>query len=351
MNPTRTLGPARRAFAVVLGASMFSVLLAWSLLATMHSPTPRHLPVAVVAPQPVLAELRTHIDAQAPGALDLTGYDTQALASAAVKSADVAGAVVFGQNANGPSVHLLTAGAGGPAATNLLTQLFSGVAASEHASLTTTDLVPLPPGDRLGASGFLLALAGLLPAIAVGAAIGQLGRGVSGVRVLLLTAAFAVVLAAADTALAVAGLGVFTGHVPAVAGFIALLAFAVSLVTAAGMRLIGPAMLPLVALTGLGAGVPASGGPAGLVHFIPTVYRVLGPALPNSATVIGLRDAAYFGGHGVATPLIGLCCWIGAGLILLSTPRRRRDVHGGDTTADVAGDVTRAAQTGAAPSA
>ncbi|MGH8963305.1 MAG: hypothetical protein ACRDWT_19290 [Jatrophihabitantaceae bacterium] len=350
MNPTRTLGPARRAFAVVLGASLFSFLLAWSLLATMHSPAPRDLPVAVVAPQPVLAGLRAHIDAQAPGALDLTGYDTQALATAAIKTDDVAGAVVFGQNANGPSIHLLTAGAGGPAAANLLTEVFSGVAAAQHASLTTTDVVPLPPSDRLGVSGFLLALAAMLPAIAVGAAIGQLGRRVSGARVLLLTAAFAVVLAAANTALAVDGLGVFAGHGPAVAGFVALLAFALSLVTAAGMRLIGPAMLPLAALCVLGVGVPASGGPAGLVHFMPTVYRVLGPALPNSATVIGLRDAAYFGGHGVTTPLIGLGCWISAGLVLLSVPRLRRGGPAGGTTVDIADDASRAVQSGAVPS-
>jgi hypothetical protein len=327
MSPARTLPPTARAVLTAVGATCLSLLLAWSWIGATHSPAPHAVPVGVVGPAAAEAGLGAALDARAPGGFDLVAYPTAQQAAAALGHDDLAAAVVITPPATpaaAPGLELLTASAEGVAPAQVLTQTFEAAAAAQHAAFRTVDVAPLPANDRLGASGFLLVLATLIPCLAVGAALGLTGRALGRIRLGLLVTAFAVLIAGADTLLAVAGLGALAGHGPAAAGLLGLFALAVSLPLAAATRRFGVKVLPPAALVLLGIGVPATGLPAGINYFTPAFYHRISAAVPNSAAVNGLRDAVYFGGTHLTGDLVGLCCWVAAGLVLLTLPLRRR---------------------------
>jgi hypothetical protein len=323
MTSTRTLGSTARAALTAAGATGFTLLLAWSWVSATSNPAPHHVEVGVVAPAQVGAQLGAALDAHAPGGFDVVRYATGQQAANAVKHGDVAGAVVITIPAGSPRLELLTASAGGPIPAQVLTQTFESVAAAEHASFSTIDVVPLPANDRLGATGFLLVLATLIASIAMGASLGLTGQTLSRARLAAISAGFAVLIAGADTLLAVAGLGALAGHALPVIGLLALLALAVTLPIAAAARRIGVRALPIAILLLLGLGLPATGLPAGLGQFTPAFFHWIAPALPNSATVYALRDAVYFGGTHLTGSLLGLGCWVAVGVGLLVLPARR----------------------------
>jgi len=316
MNTTRTLTATGRAALAGAAATGLTFLLAWSWAGATHSPAPHHVPVAITAPATTEHQLSA---ALAPAGFTLVPYSTEQQAATAVRHGDVAGAVII--NGSG-QLDLLTASAGGPVPAQVLTETFQSVAAADHAAFTATDLVPLPAGDRLGATGFLLVLATLIGALAVGAALGLAGPALTRTRLALTATGYAIATAAAATLLADAGLGALTGHVLPVLVLLALLALAVTLPVAAATRRAGVRALPAAALLLLGLGIPATGLPAGLGSFTPSFYHWLAPVLPNSATVYALRDSLYFGGTHLATPFLSLACWIVAGLIILVIPAR-----------------------------
>jgi len=60
----------------------------------------------------------------------------------------------------------------------------------------------------------------------------------------------------------------------------------------------------------------SSGGPAG-PQFLPDAYRWLSPWMPAGELFRSLSGVLYFGGHGVATPVLVLVGWLVAGLVLM----------------------------------
>jgi hypothetical protein len=331
MSSTRTLSSTARAALAAVGATGFGLLLAWSWVSATGNPVPHHVEVGVVAPAQVGAQLGATLDAHAPGGFDLVRYPTGQQAASAVKHGDVAGAVVITIPAGSPRLELLTASAAGPIPAQVLTQTFESVAAAEHASFSTTDMVPLPANDRLGATGFLLMLATLVASIVMGASLGLTCQALSRARLVAISAGFAVLIAGADTLLVVAGLGALAGHALAVTGLLALLALAVTLPIAAAARRIGVRALPIAILLLLGLGIPATGLDAGLGQFTPAFFHWIAPALPSSATVSALRDAVYFGGTHLTGSLLGLGCWVAVGLALLVLPGHRGTTAAAET--------------------
>lgn len=326
MSTARTLPHAARAALTAVAATVFSLLLAWSWLGSTHAAAPHDVPIGVVASAQAESRLGAALDAHVPGGFDLVSYPTRQQAASALGHDDLSGVVVLTPPAapGGPAhLELLTANAEGAASAQILTQTFTSVAGAEHASFSTTDTVPLPTNDRLGATGFLLVLATLIPCIAIGASLGLTGRKLGRVRLGLIAAGSAALIAGADSLLTVAGLGALAGHGPAVAGLLGLFALAVILPIAAATRRFGIRPLPFAGLLLLGVGVPATGLPAGINYFTPTVYHRIASAVPNSATVNALRDAVYFGGTHLSGELIGLGAWVAAGLLLLALPTRR----------------------------
>jgi hypothetical protein len=302
----------RRLLATALGALLFAFFFGWSFVTAFHEPTPHEVPVAVVAPAAQVHELTAILDARILGGLSLQTYPTPAAAQEAVTQRAVDGAFIAGAHPV-----LLVASAGGSATVQLLDQTFSTVASSSGLTVRVSDVVPLPAGDSAGLALFFLMLSMLIPSIAIGlastfAARGSRARARAGV---LIGAAIAI---GAVAAWIIDGItGAVPGHYLALAGICALLSLAVSAPCAALARITPPAA-GLAVLTFIVAGIPATGGPAGMARFMPAFFRDLAPVLPPSRTLSALTNAAYFGGNRIDLDLWVVGVWAGCGLAVLA---------------------------------
>jgi len=97
---------------------------------------------------------------------------------------------------------------------------------------------------------------------------------------------------------------------------VALTAFAAGAFVAGFTRLLGPAGLGLSALVIVLLDLISSGGPAG-PQFLPDAYRWLSPWMPAGELFRSLSGVLYFGGYGVATPVLVLVGWLVTGLALM----------------------------------
>lgn len=303
----------KRMAGVCGGAVILACVLALAYVGAFQKPRPHHVPVAIVAPAAGIAEFQHALAAHAPGALKLTTYDSDAAALNAVKQRKTDGAVIVTGSGD---LQLLVAGAGGTLTKQFLTETFTSLATTSHQTLTTTDVVPLPSHDSAGVSVFFLMFAALLPSLMLG--IGGAVAG-SGARPL----AHAMVLAAGSVAIGLFTalivdviLGALSGHFFALAGIVALDAFAVSSFAAALTRF-KTALAGVALLLFLVIGMPASGGPSGMSQFVPGFYRWFGTWLPLPHAVLAATNTVYFGGHGIGGALLILLAWSLVGVALI----------------------------------
>lgn len=328
-------GP-RRLAAWVLGVSAFAALFAVSFLGAFHQPKPYGMPIAVVAPSQAVTTLQKRLDRFAPESFALERYVSVEQATTSLRNGVVDAvwlppavrASGFGPGAR-PVARLFTASALGETPTEVVQQTFITIGRADGETVTVSDLVPLPAEDPAGVSAFFFGLGVFLPSF-----LGSI------VMILLLvrrtpalaTIAALLVLAGCvgliDVAVVDAGFGALVGHFGTLIGIAVLASLAFSAPTVAAGRLLGPlgALLALLVFVVLGA--PASGGPFGTA-FLPAFQRSLAPGLPLTNAVEAVRNASYFGGHGLSGYLRTLAVWAGVGLLLLggvalSESKRRR---------------------------
>ena len=306
-----------RLLATALGALLLSFCFGWSFLAAFHAPAPHEVPVGVVAPTAQAHELTAMLDARVPGGLSVQAYATPAIAREAVAQRVVDGAFIAG-------VHpvLLVAGAGGSVTVQFLEKTFGAMTSSSGLTLRISDVVPLPAGDSAGLTLFFLVLSVLIPSIAIGLA-STFAAGGSGVRArvgVLVGGALAIGAVAAWAADGITG--AVPGHYLALGGICALLSLAVSAPSAA-LTTITPPAAALAVLAFIVAGIPATGGPAGMAAFMPAFFRDLAPGLPASRALPALTNAAYFGGNGIVLDLWVLAIWAVCGLAALALISQR----------------------------
>ena len=197
-------------------------------------------------------------------------------------------------------------------------------------TVTTTDVVPLPQDDPRGlvfGSGSLpIVLGGLLVGVLVALLVG-------GGMASILT----VLGAAAGAGLATVGilqvwLGALDGSYWANAGVVALGIAAIALAVVGLRRAVGPAGVPVAALTILLLGNPLSGVMTA-PELLPAGWSTLGQLLPPGATGTALRSTAFFDGAGAGTALLVLACWVLVGSALALLPARRTSERTADEPA------------------
>ena len=286
---------------------LFAAAFITTALSAFHAPTPHAVPVGIVAPAQVSAEVRGALQARAPGGFDLRSYPSEARATAAITGRQIDGALVAAPR----DMRLLIAQAGGSAPAPLLTSAFTGLAAKTGRRLDVVDVVPPLKNDSLALSSFFTILCVLFPSLATGAATAHLFRRHRTVWRIAVPAAAAVAigLTAAAIAAGVTGFGDYL----AVAGIVALFSLAISAPTAA----LGRIKLPLIALaviTFLIVGLPVSGGPSNLGPFGPGFLRALDSALPLGVAADAVRNTVYFHGSDTAGYLWVLAAWAAAGI-------------------------------------
>ena len=198
-QPTSAVRRSRPFVAVAFGvlAGTIVALVALAFLWPVATSEAHDLPVGVVG-------------GQLPSSADLpvepTSYDTRADAVQAILDRELYGAFIL--DADGPEV--LVASADGPATVSVLEGVGDELASAQGAVLITTDLVPLPGGDPVGAGmsamGFPIVLGGILGGVLVSLLVAGVARRLLALVVYAAVGGFLVAVATGPL------LGILVGH-------------------------------------------------------------------------------------------------------------------------------------------
>ncbi|WP_052850177.1 ABC transporter permease [Streptomyces avicenniae] len=344
MSPTtpqpaagKTPPPAAVKYAMLaLFPFLMVVLMVGIMLTGMHKPTPRDMPVAVVAATAQLAgQTAQGLEDALGDSFDLRPLTSEDEARALLHDREIAGAYVL-PAAPGEDATLLTAGGAGMSQQQVVSRTFGQIAAQQGVTLDSQDLAPLHEDDSMGTVSLYLTigftLSGLILVVILSTAAPELMR----TRKLLpVIAGWAVFMALSVWLVAGPILGAVHGHALPVLGLGAATVATVALLTALFARFLGPlAVIPVVTLT-MFLGVPASGGGIS-VWMAPSFFHTLHGVLPLPATLESVRAVLYFGGDGVGPHLLTLGVWAAAALLLGTAAERLTGRRGSGTPAAAA---------------
>ncbi|MGC4887013.1 hypothetical protein [Micromonospora sp. DT227] len=307
-----------RTAALVLGTLALASAFIAAYVGALHKPEPRDLPVAVVTSDQQAQAVMTAVRART-NTIKPVGYDSQARAVDGLNDRSV-----YAVLSSAPGgLTLATASAGAPAATELVTDVFTRAAQQAGVPLQVTDEVPVSGGDPRGLVPFYLAvgvvLGGYLASTALGISLGTSPRGLrrAGLRIATL-AVHSILLGTIGAVLVGPVLDVFDHDVGTIAVVGALAAFAAGMVAAAVQAWLGLLGTGLVILLLVVLGNPGSGGiyaPEFLPAFLRGMHRWNVPGLATDL----LKSAVYFDWRGGGWALTGLLVWVVVGLVGLLT--------------------------------
>jgi ABC-2 family transporter protein len=308
-----TAAPTPKAVAIVLLPALILMLaFAFSYVGAFHDPTPHHVPVAVVGPPAVAAQL----DRLPGGPLDARQASSRSDALSQIDDREVYGAYDASTN------RLFVASAANRATAIALERTFNRVAAAQHRpAVRVTDVKPLPPKDPNGTAAFYAVIAWVFGGYIGATLIGLIGtarsrnRKRAAARIGAL-AGFGIVGGVLSVVMLRASFDVFTGHVVALCAIAALTIFASAAATAGIQAAAGPAGTGLVILVFVILGNAASGGPFAR-PLLPGLWRTVGGVLPPGASVDLSRSALFFDGSRIAGPILVLAGWAVLGTALL----------------------------------
>jgi hypothetical protein len=296
---------------VLLPALVLMLAFALSYVGAFHEPTPHNVPLAVVGPPSVAAQL----DALPGHPLDPRPATTRQAALSQIDDRNVYGAYEAATN------RLFVASAANRATAVALEQTFDRAAAAQgRPAVRVTDVKPLPPKDPNGTAAFYAVIAWVFGGYIGATLIGMIGdprshsrtRAVARIGAL---AGFGLVAGVLSVLLLRASFDVFTGHVLAMCAIAALTIFASGAATAGIQAAAGPAGTALVILVFVILGNAASGGPFAR-PLLPGQWRTIGGVLPPGASVDLARSALFFDGARIAGPILVLVGWAGFGAAL-----------------------------------
>jgi hypothetical protein len=305
--------PTPKAVALVLLPALALMLaFAFSYVGAFHDPTPHHVPVAVVGPPAVAAQLN-----RLPGdPLDARQASSRPDALSQIDDREVYGAYEAATN------RLFVASAANRATAIALERTFDLVAAAQRRpAVRVTDVKPLPPKDPNGTAAFYAMIAWVFGGYIGATLIGVIGtprshsRKRAAARIGAL-AGFGVVAGILSVVMLRASFDVFSGHVVALCAIAALTIFASGAATAGIQAAAGPAGTGLVILVFVILGNAASGGPFAR-PLLPGLWRTIGGVLPPGASVDLARSALFFDGSRIAGPILVLVGWAAFGAALM----------------------------------
>jgi ABC-2 family transporter protein len=306
--------PTAKAVTLVLVPALVLMLaFAFFYVGAFHEPTPHHVPLAVVGPPAVAAQLNG-----LPGQpLDARQASSRSDALSQIDDRKVYGAYEAATN------RLFVASAANRATAVALEQVFDRVAAAQNRpAARVTDVKPLPRADPNGTAAFYAVIAWMFGGYIGSTLIGLIGsaRSTSRKRAAARLGALAelsVVGGILSVVMLRASFGAFSGHVVAMCAIGALTIFSSGAATAGIQAAAGPAGTGFVILVFVILGNSASGGPFAR-PLLPGLWRTVGGVLPPGASVDLSRSALFFGGSRIAGPILVLVVWaaLGTGLAL-----------------------------------
>jgi hypothetical protein len=296
---------------VLLPATVLMLAFAFFYVGAFHDPTPHHVPVAVIGPPAVAAQLN-----RLPGdPLDARQVASRSGAISQINDREVYGAYEPATN------HLFVASAANRATAVALEETFARISAVQRRPAPlVTDVKPLPPKDPNGTAAFYAVIAWMFGGYIAATLIGLIGapRSTSRQRAAARIAAlagFAIVGGILSVIMLRASFDVFSGHVVALCAIAALTIFASGAATAGIQAAAGPAGTGLIILVFVILGNSASGGPFAR-PLLPGLWRTIGGVLPPGASVDLARSALFFNGARILGPILVLAGWAVLGTLL-----------------------------------
>jgi hypothetical protein len=304
--------PTPRAVALVLiPALVLTLAFAFSYVGAFHSPTPHAVPVAVIGPPAVAAQLD-----RLPGdPLDARRTPSRPAALSDIDDREVYGAYDAAAN------RLFVASAANRATAIALEQTFNRAAAAQgNPAVRVTDVKPLPLKDSNGTALFYAMIAWVFGGYIASTLIGLIGspRSRSTRRAAARIGALAghgIVAGILSVVILRVCFDVFSGHVVALCAVATLTIFASGAASAGIQAAAGPAGTGLVILVFVILGNAASGGPFAR-PLLPGLWRTIGGVLPPGASVDLARSALFFDGARIAGPILVLVGWAALGTAL-----------------------------------
>ncbi len=309
---------APRSLLLGLGVLLLQLAFIWSYIGAFHSPDPHHIPVTVVGPPQLSAQLAHQLEALPGEPVSVRTGDDAAAARQALRNGQTSG--VFLVAPRGSRDTLLVASGGGVAVAQAVEKVFTGVDGRQQRSVDVTDVVPLQPGDARGLSGFYLVIGwvvgGYLFAAMLGIAKGSRPATFPRARWRLgATVPYALLSGLGGAAIAGPWLGALTGHFWEIAGIGTLVTLASATVTIALETLFGIVGIGVTVILFVILGNPSAGG-AFQPPMLPPFWRALNLVLPNGDGTDAIRRIVYFNGHGIALPAGILAAWIVGGVVV-----------------------------------
>ncbi|MCX4389825.1 ABC transporter permease [Micromonospora peucetia] len=304
----------RSVFLFVMPFLMVTMMFA-TYVATMHSPHPRQMPVAVVGSG---AEAQAIVDA-------LNATPGEPAAARLVASRDAALDLLRDQEISGAlqppaagsdQATIFTATAAGASRAATAQQLLAPVAVQQEWTSTTEEIAALPENDRAGIAVLFAAmgmmLAGYVPLSLLLMATPHLLRLR---RFVPLVAGWSALTSTVIWLILGPVVGAVDGHYLTFLGVGMLATGAVGLAQLLFTKLMGPMAVLLGMLLYVVFGMPAS-NLALPIDTMPGFFQFLHGVLPLPAAGEALRSALYFDGRGLVGHLLTLAAWIVVAVLL-----------------------------------
>ncbi len=322
-----------RTVSLIIGILLLQIGFILSYVGAFHAPTPHRIPLAIVAPAPESGPIVTKLNRIPSAPLHATAASSPGAARRLLGDESVSAALVINPAATTDT--LLVASADGSAEASAAEQVITAAEASQHRSVTVTDIVPLQRGDFHGLTGYYLVIGWIVGGYLVAALLGVASDAKRATRRrtifrLIAFVPYAIISGLAGAIVVGPVLGALTGHLLALWWLGALLVFAVGAVTLAFQTLFGVIGIGVTILVFVILGNPSGGG-AYQPALLPPFWRAISSALPNGAATDTVRRIVYFGAYGIGSHLILLASYAVAGVIIAligSSIHQRRATSG-----------------------
>lgn len=199
--------------------------------------------------------------------------------------------------------------------TGVITAAFTNVFKAQGATLTVETVHPFASGDAHGLILFFVVVATLISTLASQAVLFATGRNLRIGAKLSLIFVYGALVGMTAMGMAAWIAGGYGDGFWAAAGLDALASIAIGAVVAGLVRLLGAPGIGLAALL-MVLSLVSSGGPVGS-QLLPDFYRALAPWTTAGQLYGALRDALFFDGAALATPIAVLGGWLVVGLLLM----------------------------------
>ncbi len=239
-----------------------------SYVAAFHEPTPRDIPIAVVAEQGLPAGIDADT-AEELNAIDGSPLDARTAAGTAEARQLLRGREILSAYVISPSGTdtLITASAAGSSISAALETIFAEVEHSQNRQFVVRDEIPVGVHDNRGLSGFYLAVGWVVGGYLLAAAVGLLVGAPNSVRdaaiQLGVFVAYSVLSGALGAWLVTSVLGTFAGHWFSLWLLGTGVVFATSVFTLGLRAAIGVAAVPIAIIVFVILGNPSAGAHSG----------------------------------------------------------------------------------------